>query len=58
LLRLIVSVDLELVLTLAGAKVSAIVGATGAVTLSVAVAVAVLPPAGPVVSAFAAMLLV
>jgi hypothetical protein len=53
-----VSTDWELVLTLAGANVSVIVGATGAVTLSVAVAVAVLPPAGPVVSAFAAMVLV
>jgi hypothetical protein len=58
LLRLIVSVELELVLTLAGAKVSVIVGAIGAVTDSVAVALAVLPPAGPVVSALAAMLLV
>jgi hypothetical protein len=54
----IVSVELEFVLTLVGAKVSVIVGATGVVTVSVAVAVAVLPPAGPVVSAFAAMLLV
>jgi hypothetical protein len=58
LLRVIVSVELEFVLTLVGAKVSLIVGATGVVTVSVAVAVAVLPPAGPVVSAFAAMLLV
>ena len=58
LLSEIVSIDFVFVLTLVGAKVSVIVGATGAVTASVAVAVAVLPPAGPVVSALAAMVLV
>lgn len=54
----IVSVDFVFVLTLVGAKVSVTVGATGAVTVNAAVAVTVLPPAGPVVSAFAAMVLV
>jgi hypothetical protein len=58
LLSEIVSVDFEFVLTLVGAKVSVMFGATGAVTVNAAEAVAVLPPAGPVVSAFAAMVLV
>ena len=58
LLRVMVSVDWLLVLTLAGAKAAETVGATGALTVKEAVAVAVLPPAGPVVSAFAGMLLV
>jgi hypothetical protein len=58
LLKVIVSVDLLLTLTLEGANAAETVGATGAVTPSEAVAVAVLPPAGPVVSAFAGMLLV
>jgi len=53
-----VSVDLPPVLTLAGEKLSLRLGATGVTTLSVALAVAVLPPAGPVVKAFAAMLVV
>lgn len=54
----IVSVDFEFVLTLVGAKVSVMFGVAGAVTVSAAEAVAVLPPAGPVVSAFAAIVLV
>ena len=58
MLNEIVSVDFVFVLTLVGAKVSVMVGATGAVTVNAAVAVAVLPPAGPVVSAFAAILFV
>ena len=46
------------VLTLVGEKLSLRVGATGVVTVRVAEAVAALPPAGPVVKAFAAMLAV
>lgn len=56
--KVMVSVDLLLVLTLAGEKLSLRLGAIGVTTVSVAVAVAVLPPAGPVVKAFTAMLLV
>lgn len=58
MLKVMLSVDLLFVLTLVGAKLSVTVGAAGVVTVRVAVAVAVLPPAGPVVRALAAILLV
>ena len=58
LLRVMVSVDWVLMFTLAGANAALTVGGTGAETVTAAVAVAVLPPAGPVVSAFAGILLV
>ena len=53
--KVIVSVESVLVLTLAGEKVSLIPGGTGTVTVRVALAAVVLVPAGPVESAFAAM---
>jgi len=58
LLNVIVSVDAAFTLTLDGENAAEIVGAIGAVTVNVAVAAAVLPPAGPVMSALAAMLFV
>lgn len=53
--KVIVSVDTAFSVTLAGENASLKVGASGAVTVSVAEAAAALPPAGPVISAFAAM---
>jgi len=55
LVKIIVSVESVLVLTLAGEKVSLTPGAAGAVTVRVALAAVVLVPAGPVESALAAM---
>jgi hypothetical protein len=49
--RVIVRVDMAFSATLAGENTSLKVGATGAVTVSVAEAAAALPPAGPVISA-------
>src|ERR1700722_19992540 len=51
LFRVIVSVEAAFSATLAGEKTSLTVGATGAVTVSVAETAAALPPAGPVISA-------
>jgi hypothetical protein len=53
--KVTVSVESVLVLTLAGEKVAPIPGATGAVTVRVALAAVVVVPAGPVDSALAAM---
>jgi hypothetical protein len=58
LLRVIVSVDLVFSPTLAGDKAWTIVGAIGGVAVNVAAAAALLPPAGPVDSACAAMVFV
>ncbi len=53
-----VSVELPFCPTLAGAKASDTVGGFGTVTVSIAWLAAALPPAGPVMSAFAATALV
>src|SRR5277367_4965696 len=58
LLKVMVRAEVPFTATLAGVKLSDTVGAFGAVTVSVAELVAALPPAGPVVRAFAAMVLV
>jgi hypothetical protein len=53
-----VSVELPFCPTLAGAKASDTVGGFGLLTVSIAWLAAALPPAGPVMSAFAATALV
>src|SRR5208282_455295 len=57
LLNVMVSVELAFCATLEGENASATAGGFGAMTVSVDEAVAALPPAGPVVSALAAMVL-
>jgi hypothetical protein len=57
LLSVTVSVELAFCPTLEGANASATVGGCGAVTVSVAVLAVALPPAGPVIRAFAAIAL-